>query len=175
VLNSNFAEGIPVENGCSESTNEDDKSLSGRRRIVEIPDDYDLFRVILFWLYTDKIFFTNNVEGEDSKVLSTNDAEGIYAIAHRFTIDDITSNALHFLKSTCSIHNITARSFGRFALTYESVGEAYDQYLMDHWDEVVHTDEWEEFFTKADAEDCEEFSRINSKLREMIRNRTSKE
>lgn len=170
MFNSNFLEGKLEIKSESPLTNGDLKILQTPRRLVKIPDDYDLFHIILFYLYTDRICFTTTPETLQSDIPTTNDAEGIYAIAHRLMLESLTIKALHFLESSCTLQNITARSFGKFGVTYEVVGEVYNEYFMRHWDEVIQTQEFEDFFQEAEK-DASECIRVNTKLRDMIRNR----
>ena len=155
---------FPLANG-------DKKSLQSPRRLVKIPDDFDLFHIILFYLYTDRICFTTTPK-KQFDIPVTNDAEGIYAIAHRLMLESLTSKALSFIEHTCTSQNITSRSFGTFALTHEPVGEVYDAFFMKNWDNIIQTEEFEEFFKEMEN-DPEEYIRVNTKLREMIRSHGS--
>jgi hypothetical protein len=171
VFNSHFSESKLEINSDSPLTNGDTKILQSPRRLVKILDDFDLFHIILFYLYTDRICFTTMTETSQFDIPTTNDAEGIYAIAHRLMLDSLTVKALHFLESSCTPQNITARAFGKFGITHEVVGDVYDEYFMKHWDEVIQTKEFEGFFQAAEN-DAAESVRVNAKLRDMIRNRS---
>jgi hypothetical protein len=148
----------------------DIKSTLRPRRQIAIQDDYDLFKIILFYLYTGTVQFTNSAEicAEENDIPTTTDIVGLYAIAHRLTLDDLSAKAANFLKDTCTVQNITSRAFGRFAAKYEAVAKVYDGYLLGHWQDVIGSPEFEEFFRDAE-DDQEEFIRINTKLRAMIR------
>ena len=169
MFNSAFSEGKPRNE--NELIVDGEKPPPYPRRLVTINDDYDLFHIVLFFLYTDRVCFTTTPEECPGDIPITDDAEGIYAIAHRLILDSLTSKAIHFLKSTCTIQNITERSFGKFVSVHESVGEVYDKYFMENWDEVIQSTEFEEFF-KALEKDSKEYIRANSKLRKMMRSRT---
>lgn len=148
------------------------KPLQTPRRLVKVPDDFDLFHIVLFYLYTDRICFTTTPE-KQFDIPVTDDAEGVYAIAHRLMLDSLASKAVKFLEHTCTSRNITSRSFGIFALSHEPVEEVYDDFFMENWDEVIQTKEFEEFFKEMEN-DPEEYVRINNKLRDMIRSRVGK-
>jgi len=85
-------------------------------------------------------------------------------------LDKVTSKALHFLRSTCTVHNITARKFGKFGSVHLAVGEIYHQYFMQNWDEVIRTEEFEHYFLEL-ADNPEECIRINTTLRQLMRSR----
>ena len=151
-------------------------TLRTPRRHVTIKERFDLFKIVLFYLYTDSVCFTtlHDIRNSDGDIPTTDDPEGIYAIARRLMLDDLCSKAAQFLKDTCTIHNITARAFGKFAATYEAVGKIYDQYLLECWHGIVGAAEFEEFFQDAE-EDREEFIRIHTKLRNIIRRQSEYE
>ena len=140
-------------------------------RIVKIVDDFDLFHAILFYLYTDRICFLATHESSHlSAMPSISDAEGIYAIAHRLMLDKVTSKALHFLRSTSTVRNITARKFGKFGSVHQAVGNVYHNYFMQNWDEVIRTEEFEKYFLELE-DNPEECIRANSTLRRLMRSR----
>jgi hypothetical protein len=169
VFNSNFIEGRLEAKSDITLANGDRKSLHAPRRLVKIPDDFDLFHIILFYLYTDRICFTTTPE-KQFDIPVTDNAEGIYAIAHRLMLDSLVPKAIKFLDHTCTSRNITSRLFGTVATSYELVVEAYDAFFMKNWDAVIQTKEFEEFFKEMEN-DPEEYIRVNTKLREMIRSR----
>jgi hypothetical protein len=173
VLNSKFAEGggnpiqeaKPGVNGFKDAT-----PLRPHRHIVNLPDDYDLFHTILYYLYTDRICFTTNLESSHAGPYATDDAEGIYAIAHRLLISPLLEKSLKFLEDTCSPQNITGRAFGKVAATYETIGKTYQAYLLEHWNEVIKDPSFEQFFAEVE-EDKTEAQRVNALLRELVRSR----
>jgi len=169
VFNSAFSEAIPQN--ASPSASEDGKPSEIVRRIANIVDDFDLFHSILFYLYTDRICFLANPESSHlSSIPATSDAEGIYAIAHRFMLDKLTSKALHFLRTTCTVRNITARKFGEFGSVHQAVGAVYHDYFIQNWEEVIRTNEFEEYFLELE-DTPEESIRINTALRQLMRSR----
>jgi hypothetical protein len=145
-------------------------TLRTPRRQVTIRDDYDLFQIVLFYLYTGTVQFTTSPEicSEENDIPTTADIGGVYAIAHRLMLDDLSAKAAIFLGDTSTVGNITARAFGKFAATYQAVEKVYDEYLLGHWQQIIGGAEFEEFFRDAE-DDQEEFVRVNAKLRAMIR------
>lgn len=148
----------------------DIKSTLRPRRQITVQDDYDLFKIILFYLYTGTVQFTTFPEicSEENDIPTTANIVGLYAIADRLVLDDLSTKAAKFLGDTCTVRNITARAFSKFAATYEAVQKVYDEYLLGHWEDIIGGPEFEEFFRDAE-DDQEEFIRINTKLRAIIR------
>jgi hypothetical protein len=105
-----------------------------------------------------------------SDVPTTTDAEGIYEIAYNLNIEPLEKKALHFLKATCNVDNITSRAFGSFAATHQNVGKVYDEYFMEQWNNVKNLTKFEKFFSTV--EDPAEERRVNTKFRKMMRERT---
>ena len=129
MFNSAFSEARPRKTRHLE--NGDPKPSEIEQRIVKIIDDFDLFHAILYYLYADRICFLANHESTHlSSIPATSDAEGIYAIAHRLMLDKVTAKALHFLRSACTVRNITTRKFGKFASVHQAVGNVYHHYLL---------------------------------------------
>ena len=133
-----------------------------------VNEDYELFHLVLFYLYTNRIHFITSEElAENSEIPSTGDAEGIYAIAHRLMVESLEKKALHFLQSTCTIQNITSRTFGTFAAGHKDPTKLYDAFFLEHWDEVKHLPEFEKFFVGLE-DDPSEYVRVNTKFRHMM-------
>jgi hypothetical protein len=172
VFNSKFCEGLipQAKIDVSKLGFSDIKSTLRTRRQVTIKDDYELFQIILYYLYTGTVQFTTSLEicSEENEIPTTTDVEGVYAITHRLMLDDLSTKAAKFLGKTCTIRNITSRAFSHFAVTYEAIEKVYDAYILEHWQDVVGGTEFEEFF--RDVEDNpEEFVRVSTKLRALIR------
>jgi hypothetical protein len=134
-------------------------------------DDCNVVHNVLYYLYTNTICFSTILEPQ---VLPPRpqlcDTEDIYALAHRLDLNDLQSKALHFLKLTCTIRNITERALSSFAALYEQVGAVYDEYFKANWHEVQKTDEFEKYFEElADEGDAKETSRVFNKFRELFK------
>ena len=172
MLNSNFVEGGATSIQETNASVKDVTPLRSCRHVVNLPDDYDLFHTILYYLYTDRISFTTDLDNCNSNPHATDDAEGIYAIAHRLLISPLLDKCIKFLVDTCSPQNITARAFGKVAATYEAIGKTYQTYLLDHWNDVIQDPSFEEFFAEVKGEESQ---RVNALLRELVRSRGENE
>ena len=75
MFNSDFSEGRLEVTSESPFANGDNESPQSPRRLVKIPDDFDLFHIVLLYLYTDRICFTTTPE-KQFDIPVTDDAEG---------------------------------------------------------------------------------------------------
>lgn len=169
ALNSGFSEGR--RRPSKRSSSGEEVSSQVPRQVVTITDDYDLFRALLFYLYTDKICFSaspDKFHDEFGTCLFVSDGEAMYALAHRLLFHSITSKALTFIRSTCNNHMITSSVFGSFGSIHSAVGKIYDDYFMANWNEVIKTPEFENYFQELE-EDSAEFAYANKKFRSMVR------
>jgi len=136
-------------------------------------EDFDVVHNMLYYIYTNSITFSTVSTQDpwrDPKVPRVCDAEDIYALAHRLELETLRLKALHFLRCSCNVGNITARVFRSFASFYEEVGMVYDEYIKDHWQEVALTSEFEEYFWLMDKEtDNMEIRRVFGKYREITK------
>jgi hypothetical protein len=90
----------------------------------------------------------------------------IYAVADRLLLDELTKKAFDFLKLTCSVENITARTMSKFERLYQEVGDMYATYYGENWKQVKTTAAHKEFFTKRDLEsEVEEIIALFSRYR----------
>lgn len=172
VLNAEF----PTTMG-SPATSDDEESGSSRpsspvsptRKTFYVDSDYELFHIVLFYLYTERVSFSTSAENiKKSEIPATMDAEGVYATARRLLLEHLSKKAFHFLQSTCDVKNITRRVFSAFAAAHEEVGRFYDEWFSEHWNEIKVTPEFDEFFEEMEG-NCEEFIRVNNKFRKMIK------
>ena len=167
VLNSRFANGV-ISVPSSPTTSE---SGPPTRRIIFVDEDFELFHLVLYFLYTSRICFVTTPEVEpNSDIPTTCDAEGIYSLSQRLMVDSLEKKALHFLQATCDLENISKRTFGRFAADHEEVGKWYDRYFISHWNEVRKGEEFERVFVELEN-DHEEYIRVNTKFRALIKDR----
>ena len=151
VFKSSFAEG-DLNNGVSAS-NLDDRSL--RRTHVQVDDDFDLLHNILYYLHTNQISFGTDLTDDQPRAAHLPKlcpAEDIYAMADRLLLDDLKKKAFDFLKLTCSVENITARTMSKFARLYKDVGDMYATYYRMNWKQVKTTAAHREFFAERDSE-----------------------
>lgn len=135
-------------------------------------DDYDVVHNVLYYIYTNKITFST-VSSEDSSnkpdMPRNCDAEDIYALAHRLELENLQTKALRFLKSTCNVRNITTRVLSTFAMVYEDVGKAYEDYFKEHLGEVRGTTKFREYFSAVEETgDLTEIRRVHKRFRELM-------
>jgi len=167
VFNSGFLEGKLTNEFQSVLTNGEEKPQPLPRRVIKLTDDFDLFHIVLSYIYTDRICFSTTPEtAQLSDIPITGNAEGIYALSHRLLLDSLSSKALHFLESTCTAHNITARVFGSFCSVYDEVGKLYHNYFMKNWNRIIQTPEFEGFLRTLNEDSTDYFQ-----LRKMMRSR----
>jgi hypothetical protein len=140
-----------------------------RRRIL-VDYDFELFHIVLFYLYTDRICFVASPDVTmDPEIPVTGDAAGIYDIATRLLVPSLQKKALHFLQCTLDVQNITARTFGSFATQHPELERLYDAYFMEHWEEIKKLPGCESFFVGLEGSD--EYIRANTKFRKFFRER----
>jgi hypothetical protein len=140
--------------------------------MFNIDYDYDLFHIVLFYLYTGRISFstsTNPIVSCHPDIPFTINAEGIYATSHRLQLDSLDKKAFHFLKATCTVDNITSKVFSKFAEKHEMVGQMYDDYFLENWGTVKNCGEFARFFGDLEDGDFEEYKRVNRKFIDMVR------
>ena len=144
------------------------------RRVLFIQEDYELFHMVLIYLYTSRISFTTSSSPFPShaattfQIPSTSNAEGIYAIAHRLGLEPLKAAAFHFLKSTTDLDNISERTFGEFACEHVSVGKWYDEWFLKRIAEIKMLQKFEDVFISR-RRDWQEYDRVSTKYRKMIR------
>jgi hypothetical protein len=144
--------------------------------VISIDEDYDyeMFHLVLSYLYTDRICFSDSPGVKpDDETLTTCDVEGVYAVSgpRRLNMESLQRKAFHFLKATTNLQNITDRVFGTFAAEHTDVGKWYDEYFTDHWDEIRKLQEHEQSMTRLE-EPCDVNSRrVTKKFRKMLRER----
>lgn len=142
-------------------------------RTITMVEDFDVVHNILYYIYTNRITFSN-VKTEESDLTESSkprvcDAEEIYALAHRLELEGLQSKALHFLKSTCDVENIIARVFSQFASLYEEVGKIYEEYFRENWEKIRKTMEFREYFSVLeDTGDLPELRRVLARFRELM-------
>jgi hypothetical protein len=116
------------------------------RRVIPTPEKYEPLYAMLYYLYTDKVFFTTDTTISYFLDMPVCDAEEVFKIAHLYDLPKLWEKALHFLVETCHSGNIISRFFGEFALTYDEVGKAYEKVFSQYWNEFEEIKEFDEFF-----------------------------
>jgi hypothetical protein len=140
------------------------------RRRVEVEDTFDLIHNILYYLHTDQIAFCTDLTYIDDTCLpKLCTAEDIYAISDRLLLDDLKGNALDFLRATCTIDNITARTMSEFAMTYKEVGTMYANYYQTNWKKVRLSKAHADFFAEMEeVEDTSEHIKSMQRYRQVM-------
>jgi hypothetical protein len=167
VFKSSFAEGD--SNGVGVPPNSEDDSF--RRTRVQVDDDFDLLHNILYYLHTDQISFGTDLTFEPSEkhLPKLCAAEDIYAMADRLLLDELQSKAFDFLESTCTVENITARAFSKFAMLYKEIEEMYETYFLENWEDVKNSKAHEEFFAEKESEaDINDFTKLFKRYRVLM-------
>jgi hypothetical protein len=133
--------------------------------MVVVQEDMDLFHLVLFYLYTEQITFTESPLPEGVNV-ATN-AEEVYKIAHSLMIPSLEDKAAHFLRATTNVENISRRTFGEFAREHGRLGGWYDEWFLGRWEAIKGGGGVEEVFEGLEG-DWEEYVRVSKKFRGMI-------
>lgn len=124
------------------------------RTCVQVEDDFDVLHNILYYLHTDQITFGTDLTYEPPEKHNPRlcAAEDIYAMADRLLLDELKSKAFNFLKFTCSVENIAARTFSKFSTLYKEIGDIYAAYFRENWKQVKSSKGYEEFFEAMETE-----------------------
>lgn len=124
-------------------------------RQIPMEDDYDLFHNVLYYIYTNRIYFTTDLTSKAAYERAPNpcSAEDIYIIADRLFLSDLKLKAIDFLRLTCSPENITSRVLGKFAFLHDDIRKVYEEYFRENWHLIKHTIEHNEFFAERLAEE----------------------
>jgi hypothetical protein len=161
VFASAFSEG---DTGPTLRTNAQDRS----RRIIQTEENFEILHTLVYYLYTKKVYLkTKSTLIGPPSVPAYCDAEEIFAIAHRYDLQELKEKVLIFLRDTCKIENIVGRVFSEFAILYDEVGELYEAYFRRHWDEIRQGHELDWFFDALERENspriwkvCKRFAKL---------------
>jgi len=146
-----------------------------RQTFNNLDYDYELFHIVLFYIYTSRIIFSTSPDPDsspDPDIPVTDNAEGIYDTSHRLKLASLEKKAFHFLKATCTVSNITRKVFSKFAEKHERVGEMYDEFFLRNWRSVMGCTEYNDFWEDLEKGDFVELVRVSKKFREMVRRRS---
>lgn len=73
-------------------------------------------------------------------------------IAASLKIEPLRKKALHFIRASCTVNNISKRTFSAFAKEYPEVGQKYEAYFLKHFTAVIETEKFAEVYhTEVDA------------------------
>lgn len=130
-------------------------------RTLPAYDDFEVLHPILYYIYTDRIYFTTGT----AELMSPHhnvppcNAEAAYRIAHLYGLVELGKKPLEFLLDTVDETNIIPQIFGEFALTYAAVGKSYEKIFCKFWNEIRATDEITGYFNELLAGDDEKRKR----------------
>ena len=74
------------------------------------------------------------------------------------------------MKSTCNAKTITKRTFDEFTSLHPAIGAWYEDFFMQHWEDIGVLPEFEEYFISREN-DHEEYLRITKKFLKLMRDR----
>jgi BTB/POZ domain len=129
-------------------------ATDGQGRSVIYVDDVDFITMhnILYFFYTGHVNmhlegatvrgrYKNAVDGYPGKV----DPFTLLQAANIFLLEDLEERCRHFLISTCTPNNVCSRLFGVLQCKhYKSLMDGYIEYIIQHFDVVKMTPEWEQ-------------------------------
>jgi len=149
------------------------ETCSDGRHVITIPEDFDVFHNILYYLYTGMIVFDTSpetFEPSDNAPRAV-DVHAIYSAADRFLLTDLKGRAFDFLRSTCAVENITGRVFGDCASVHDEVTKFYNSFFIEHLGSVVTTFDYKNFFQEVEGWSAKRRAEVNTKFRELAEDR----
>jgi len=150
-----------------------DETHSDDRQVITIPEDFDVFHNILYYLYTGIIVFDTSPESFEpsDKAPRAVDVHAIYSAADRFLLTDLRERAFDFLRNTCTVENITRRVFGDCASIHDEVTRFYNSFFIQHLGSVVATFDYKNFFQEVEGWSAKRRAEVNTKFRELAEDR----
>jgi BTB/POZ domain len=139
VFNSHFLEwGINTPGGGQAMT----------VRTLPAHDEFEVLHPHLYYIYTDRVYFTNGpIETVSPRHnVPMCNAENAYRLADLYSLEQLKEKVLAFLMETIERTNIIPQIFGEFALTYDAVGKGYEKIFYQHWNDIRRTNEMTELF-----------------------------
>ena len=132
-------------------------------------ESFDLLHNILFYLYTDRITFSTNLDNSlPANLPRLCSAEDVYVAADRMFLTELKEKALSFLKLSCTTENITSRVLSNFADVHAEVGTIYTDYFRRNWDRIKGSEYFDQSF--EDMEDgSDEKKQAEKKFRDLMR------
>jgi hypothetical protein len=111
------------------------------RRLVLSTDAFELFHVVLYYVYTRTMCFGVELNVvPDEGVPPVCDPQHILAIADRYELHDLRKHALEFLDYTRSKQNIVDRIFSAEAFLCDDVAKMYRNYFVENWAKIKGDD-----------------------------------
>ena len=165
VFTSGFQEGIcAMRNGTT----------SDHHRIINMPEDFDAFYNILYYMYTGIIVFESSPELFEpaNNAPKAVDVHLIYAAADRFLLGDLREKAALFLVKPCTIDNVTSRLFGMSdGFDSSGVAEYYEFYFQDNLEAVLRSSDYKNFFQEVEGWSPTERAEVNTRFRKLTTDR----
>jgi hypothetical protein len=161
VFTSGFQEGnSTTDNGTS----------SENGRIIDSPENFDVYHNILSFLYTGIVVFEMAPDQSEptKKKPRAIDVHTMYDAADRFLLPDLKQKAFDFLKKTCTVDNITSRVFGECASLHDELTKYYDSYFKDNIQSVLESSGYKDFFEEEEAWTTKKRADINTKVRALL-------
>jgi hypothetical protein len=177
VFQSGFSEGKTINSNSATSEGcEEHAGFLERRRIIKVVDDYDTLHNILYFLYTGIIVFDTDPNNSQytrfpraKTPCRTMDVEMLHSAADRFLLTDLKKMTSDFLKSTCTLENITSRVFGESAGLFPDLDQSYSAYFKANLAEVMETKDFKIFFDELEnSSDISLRKKINSTFRALV-------
>lgn len=127
-------------------------AVDSKGRTIIYIDDFDFVTVhnLLYFIYTDRVNLRYDRDETESDTFF--EAEGcpapadmftIYRAAHMYLLERLERRALRALANTCTTVNICERLFNIDFKPYDDVKKEYFQFIIENYDEVKETKEWE--------------------------------
>lgn len=154
-------------------TSDLEESPESKLRVIEIQEDFDLFHTVVYYMYTDRIAFSTDLQTQtpDGRGPKLCAAEDIYVVADMMLMEDLKSKTLDFLLLTCTVENITERVLGDFADTYKDVKDGYFKWFREHWTEVRDSQAYNTLFEGLGTDeeyDTEQVGELFRRYREVM-------
>jgi hypothetical protein len=131
-------------------------------------EPFDLLHTILYYLYTDRITFSTNLDASlPANLPKLCSAEDIYVAADRMFLNELKEKALTFLKLSCTTENITSRVLSSFADVHAEVGTLYTDYFRKNWDRVKESEHFNQAF--EDLEEGSDKKQAEKKFRDLMK------
>ena len=148
---------------------EQDPEETFHGRIVEVYDNYEIFKNILYFLYTGIVIFDTDPETSTNQKEELSEVEEIFMAADRYLLNDLKERAFKFLERTCDINNITSRLFGQVAGLYPELDQIYSSYFKSNLLQIMGSEEYKTFFEELEeSRDDRLKADINSKFRKLV-------
>lgn len=165
VFSSGFQEGIcPTQN----------ESTSDHRRTINMPEDFDVFYNILYYIYTGIIVLETSPDLFEpaNNAPKAVDVHLIYAAADRFLLQDLRHKAALFLMKTCTIDNVTSRLFGiSDGLDSSIAAKYYESFFKDNLEAVLRSSDYKDFFQEVEGWSPTERAEVNTRFRKLTTDR----